>query len=85
MFERLTQSLRDALGRASSPAEGRAVVAMMREALVEAKVGLANLRDGVEATRAQLAAERAELTTVERRGRLAAEIQDRETVRVATE
>ena len=85
MFEKLTQSLRDALGRASSPAEGRAVVAMMREALVEAKVGLANLRDGVEATRAQLAAERSELTTVERRGRLAAEIHDRETVRVATE
>ena len=71
------------MGRASSPAETRAVAAMMRDALVEARVGLAAVRTSVESTRAQLAAERAELETVRRRGRLAAEIADAETVQVA--
>jgi len=83
MFERLRQSVRDAMSRASSPAEGRAALAMMREALVEAKVGVAHVRDAVAATRAQLAHERAELETVRRRGRLAADIHDGETVKVA--
>lgn len=83
MFEKLKQSLRDALSRASSPAEGRAALAMMREALVEARVGVSQLRSALEKTRAQLARERTELETVRRRGRLAAEIHDEETVRIA--
>jgi hypothetical protein len=84
MFEKLKQSLRDAMSRASSPAEGRAVLAMMREAVIEAKVGVSNLRTTVERTRALLAAERESLETVRRRGRLAAEINDTETVTVAS-
>ena len=60
MFERLKETLRDALSRASSP-QGRAALAQMRDALVQAKVGLADLRDGVERTRTRLTAERAEL------------------------
>jgi hypothetical protein len=83
MFETLRQSLRDAMSRASSPADERAVVAMMREALVEAKVGLETVRTAVASTKAALAAERSELETVRRRGRLAAQIHDDETVRVA--
>jgi hypothetical protein len=82
MFERLKETLRDALSRASSP-QGRAALAQMRDALVQAKVGLADLRQGVDRTRARLAAERAELDTVRRRGKLAADIDDRETVRIA--
>jgi hypothetical protein len=82
MFERLKETLRDALSRASSP-QGRAALAQMRDALVQAKVGLADLRQGVERTRARLDAERAELDTVRRRGKLAADIDDRETVRIA--
>ena len=82
MFERLKETLRDALSRASSP-QGRAALAQMRDALVQAKVGLADLRQGVERTRARLAAERAELDTVRRRGKLAADIDDRETVNLA--
>lgn len=82
MFERLKETLRDALSRASSP-QGRAALAQMRDALVQAKVGLGDLREGVERTRARLAAERAELETVRRRGKLAADIDDRETVRIA--
>jgi hypothetical protein len=84
MFEKLKQSLRDAMSRASSPAEGRAVLAMMREAVIEAKVGVSSLRTTVERTRAMLAAERESLETVRRRGRLAAEINDTETVAVAS-
>ncbi|HEX6534892.1 MAG TPA: hypothetical protein VF041_09845 [Gemmatimonadaceae bacterium] len=83
MFEKLRQSLRDAMSRASSPAEGRAVLAMMREAIVEAKVGVSQIRDARELTRAQLERERTELDTVRRRGQLAATIHDEETVRVA--
>ena len=82
MFERLKETLRDALSRASSP-QGRAALAQMRDALVQAKVGLADLRQGVERTRARLEAERAELDTVRRRGKLAADIDDRETVTLA--
>jgi len=82
MFERLKETLRDALSRASSP-QGRAALAQMRDALVQAKVGVADLRQGVDRTRARLEAERAELDTVRRRGKLAADIDDRETVRIA--
>jgi hypothetical protein len=82
MFERLKETLRDALSRASSP-QGRAALAQMRDALVQAKVGLADLRHGIDRTRARLDAERAELDTVRRRGKLAADIDDRETMRIA--
>jgi hypothetical protein len=85
MFERLRQSLRDAMNRASSVEEGRAVLAMMREALVEAKVGVSQVRSALEATHAQLARERTELETVQRRGRLAAQINDAETVSIAAQ
>lgn len=83
MFERLRQSLRDAMNRASSPEEGRAVLAMMRDALVEARMGVSRLRDALHDTRALLERERAELATVRRRGQLAATIDDAETVSVA--
>ncbi|MGQ0713468.1 MAG: hypothetical protein ACT4PJ_07025 [Gemmatimonadaceae bacterium] len=82
MFDRLKETLRDALSRASSP-QGRAALAQMRDALVQAKVGLADLREGVERTRSRLVGERNELETVRRRGKLAAGIDDRETVRIA--
>ena len=85
MFEHLRQSLRDAMSRASSPAETRAVLSMMRDALVEAKVAVASLRAQIEETRARLVRERNELVTVQRRGRMAAEIRDEETVRVAAQ
>jgi hypothetical protein len=85
MFERLRQTVRDAMSRASSPEDRRAVVTLMREALVEARVGLSNIRAAAQATQAKLSAERAELDTVQRRGRMAAEISDQETVAVAAQ
>ena len=83
MFERLRQSLRDAVNLASSPEGRNAALGLMREALVEAKVGVSQLRTALERTREQLAREREELETVRRRRRLAAQINDVETVNVA--
>ncbi len=83
MFERLRQSLRDAMSRASSPEEGRAVLAMMRDALVQARMGVHEVRDALKQSRAQLAHEQKELATVRRRRELAAGINDTETVEVA--
>ena len=55
----------------------------MKDSLVQAKVGLADLRGGLETTRSRLAVERRELETVERRKRLAEGIDDAETVSIA--
>jgi hypothetical protein len=63
----------------------RARARMMREALVDAKVGLSQSRAAHEAVRAQLERERTELATVRRRGQLAEGINDTETVRLARE
>jgi len=63
----------------------RARARMMREALVDAKVGLSQSRAARDSVRAQLERERTELATVRRRGQLAAGINDGETVRLATE
>jgi len=83
MFEKLRQGLHDALRGATDPADRRAVIAEMKSTLVRARVGVADLRDGAERTRARLEAERRELETVRRRRRLAEEISDHETVAVA--
>ena len=63
----------------------RARARLMREALVDAKVGLAQSRQARDATSAQLDRERTELATVRRRGQLATAINDAETVRLAAE
>lgn len=58
---------------------------LMREALVDAKVGLSQSRAARDAAAAQLERERTELATVRRRGHLAAGINDAETVKLAGE
>jgi len=63
----------------------RARTRLMREALVDAKVGLSQSRAARDAVAAQLERERTELATVRRRGQLAAGINDGETVRLAAE
>ena len=55
----------------------------MREAVVEAKVAVQEIREAVMRTERELALERQRLADAERRGRLAGEIQDAETVAVA--
>lgn len=61
----------------------RATAAALREALLEAKVGLGTLRDAEAATLRELAAERKHLTDAERRGELARGIADAETEELA--
>ena len=79
MFEQLKASLREALAGGSTPA----AVALIRDALVDAKLAVGQSRTARDGTAAQLAHERAELETVRRRGELAAQISDAETVAVA--
>jgi hypothetical protein len=58
-------------------------MAALREALLEAKVGVATMRSALTVTERELVAERRQLADAERRGSLAAEVPDRETVRLA--
>lgn len=55
----------------------------MREAVIAGRAALARMREQIGATQRELDAERRQLTDAERRGRLAAEIGDQETVAVA--
>ena len=55
----------------------------MREAVVDAKVAVAEVKEAIARTEREVGAERQRLADAERRGRLAGEIQDRETVAVA--
>ena len=59
------------------------MIASMRDTLVQARVGLGDLRTALDTTRARLAEERRELETVRRRKGLAAGIKDLETVTIA--
>ena len=83
MFERLRDALRAALDAATPPGDLRDLARQMREAVVEAKLAVSETRDAVARTERDLTQERQRLADAERRGRLAAEIQDRETVDVA--
>ena len=74
---RLDRLLRD---RGADP---RAYAASLREALVEARLGITEMRRALAATEAELEAERRQLADTERRGRLAAAVPDAETVAVA--
>lgn len=85
MFESLRKSLDDLLARSTPPEERRQIVSRMRDTLVQAKVGLQDLRDGLEKSRRRLDAERRELETVQRRKRMAEQINDAETVRLAVQ
>ena len=83
MFERLRDALRAALDAATPPGNLRDLARQMREAVVDAKVAVEEMRGALGRTDAELAAERQRLADAERRGRLAAEIQDQETVQIA--
>ena len=85
MFEELKQRMRDLIDRATSPADRRTMIAMMRDAVVEAKVSVREMRDQLEGTRRRLTIERKELETVRRRARLAEQIDDAQTLQIARE
>jgi hypothetical protein len=83
MFDSFRQSLSDFMDRATPPEERRAVLARMKQTLVQARMGLDDLRGGVAQTRQRLEAERRELATMTRRKGLAAGINDAETQALA--
>jgi hypothetical protein len=83
VFERLRDALRAALEAATPPGDLRDLARQMREAVVDAKVAVQEMREALARTEVELGAERQRLADAERRGRLAAEIQDQETVQVA--
>ncbi len=85
MFESIRKSLNDLLDRATAPEDRRAIAARMRDTLVQAKVGLEEMREGITKTRQRLELASRELETTRRRRALAEGIGDAETVRVATQ
>jgi hypothetical protein len=85
VFESLRKSLDDLLSRSTPPEERRQIVSRMRDTLVQAKMGLQDLRDGLAQSKRRLEQERRELDTVQRRKRLAEQISDAETVRLASQ
>jgi len=78
----LRDAFRAALDAASTP-DLRSLARQMREAVVDAKVAVAEVQEAVGRTERELTLERQRLADAERRGRLAGEIQDAETVAVA--
>ena len=84
MFDDVRQAFRDLLQRTPPSGDARrSIVAQMRETLVQARMGLDDLKRGVAETQARLTRERAELDTVRRRKQLAVGIKDAETVALA--
>jgi len=83
MFERLKEAINAALDAATGPPDSREILSGMRDAVIEARAALEGMRQGVVKTEQHLAIERRHLEDAERRGRMAAEIDDRETVTVA--
>lgn len=84
VFEGFRRSFDELLSRATRPEDRRAIASRMKDTLVQAKVGLEDLRDGLAKARQRLAAEERELETVTRRKHLAEGINDAETVAIAT-
>lgn len=81
VFENLKARLDRLFAESSGDARVRA--AGLREALIEARVAVTTMREAIAATERELAEERRSLEAAERRGRLAAEVPDPETVSIA--
>jgi hypothetical protein len=82
VFETVKARL-EKLFRDHSRSDPRAYLAALREALLEAKVGVGAMRSALVATERELVTERRQLADAERRGRLATEVADAETVGLA--
>jgi hypothetical protein len=83
VFEGLKARLEKILADHTPPGDPRQRAALLHSAVVEAKVAVSAMQDALSATERTLAAERKQLEDAERRGRLAAQIPDPETVQVA--
>lgn len=85
MFESLRARLDRFLAERTPPADPREGQEALYAALVEAKAGLAGMREQLALAERQLAAERQQHADAERRGGLAAGIGDQETAGLAQE
>jgi DNA primase len=83
VFESLRARLDRIFAEQGARPDARAYAAGLRDAVVDARAAVSEMRDGVARSERELAAERRQLEDAERRGRLAAEIPDPETVAVA--
>lgn len=83
VFEQIRRSLNEILERATKPEDRRLVVTRMKQTLVQARMSIDEMRDGIGSTQRKLERENRELATVKRRKELALKINDAETVKVA--
>ncbi len=83
MFDGLKARLEKLLAEQTAPGDPRQHAAILHGAVVEAKVAVGTMRDALVATEGQLTRERQQLADAERRGQLASQIPDPETMQVA--
>ena len=83
MFQRLREALERALAAATPPPDLGEIASRMREAVIEQKAGVRAMQDALATAERQLAGEREQLATTERRRAQAEGIGDAETVGVA--
>lgn len=83
MFDDLRRAFRELLDGNVAPSDRRELLQEMRGTLVQARMAVDDLRQGIEVSEKKLARERTELETVLRRKKLAESRGDTETVDVA--
>src|SRR3954470_625840 len=82
-FDDFRKSLEDLMNRATPATDRRELSSQMKATLVQARMGLSEMRDALEKARTRLTNEERELETVRRRRQLAQNINDTETVAIA--
>lgn len=83
VFDNLRRSFDELISRATKPEERRAIAARMKDTLIQARLGLDDMRSALDRARKQLTLEERELQTIRRRKQLAEGISDKETVDLA--
>ncbi|MEO8201550.1 MAG: hypothetical protein ABI679_13565 [Gemmatimonadota bacterium] len=83
MFEGLRSRIEQFLAQHTAPADARASIDMLHASVLDAKVSVSMMRDGLQSTERELVHEKKQLDDAERRGKLAAQVADQETVSVA--
>jgi hypothetical protein len=83
LFEGLKARLERLLAEQTAPVDARQHASLLQEAVVEAKVAVAGMREALARSEGQLTREQQQLADAERRGQLATQIADTETARVA--
>ena len=83
MFDDIRHAFRELLHGNVPPEGRRELIAVMKDTLVQAKLALDDLREGVEITKKRVAQESMEVETIRRRKGLAQGVNDAETVQIA--